>query len=327
MGPFRAGVKIEKPAVCGDLATMANRSDLCAYRPETFETDEWGFRNSKAVWETAVSGAGASVVVFGDSFAFGQGVTQEEKPSAQLARVTGRTVYDAAGKFELAHLRWVVDHLPNKPRWVVYFHLERHFHRAAEAREWDEVIDENNPINKTRIFFDSFKAYNPLKIISARFEKKYFTPGLFPNRYDEGIPHGVLSDGREFLFLKSSVERYGDRRSGQESEEAGYFSQLSASLKERGVKLAVVLIPEKYTVYAPLLAKRPAGIDEKHYFEYLQLELEKRGVTALNLVPSLTETAKEGLPSGTYYYWPDDTHWNARGIEHSARAISRILVD
>jgi hypothetical protein len=321
MGPFRAKFKMEKSAICGDLAAMVNRTDLCSWRPEVFETDEWGFRNSPEVFARS-HGAGP-VVVFGDSFAFGQGVTQDEIPSSQLERLIGTPVYNAAGKFELSHLRWVLDHLTTG--WVVYFHLERHFHRAREAGEWDEVLEGRDFLKRARIFTDSLKNFNPLKVAAVRLEKKFLTPRVFPNRYDEGVPHGRLANGTEFLFLKSSVERFGDRRQGNEKDEGAYFEKLASLLGTRGIKLLVVLIPEKYSVYAPLLADPPAASSEVHYLTYLHRELTGRGVNAINLLPGLKDLARTGIAERKYYYWPDDSHWNAEGIAFAARAVSQAL--
>src|SRR5262247_2421093 len=61
----------ESTRASGDLAALSNRPALREFRREVFTTDAHGFRNP-------------DIVVFGDSFAAGSGVSDDETLSAQL---------------------------------------------------------------------------------------------------------------------------------------------------------------------------------------------------------------------------------------------------
>lgn len=313
-GPFHGGFSSQQ-YICGDLALMANRTDLCSWRSEVFQTDKWGFRNSPGAEQ-------APVVVFGDSFAYGQGVSQNDMPSAVLGRLVGGA-YNAAGIFQLNHLKWVLDHVTLSAKTVVYFHLERHHHRPEELKEWsDELMD--SWWGRAKIQLGDLAKYNPLKIFFADLEKKYFIPWVFPNRYDHDIPHGTLRNGKEFLFLKSSVDQFNQVRAGHVLDEGGFFEGLRDLLSKRGIKLIVALIPEKYTIYAPYL-KAPPPQKVGFYLNDLDRELTRRSVQVVNLLPILQKDAEDIFAEGEYNYWPDDTHWNAQGIWTSAQAIFGLL--
>jgi hypothetical protein len=300
---------------------MANRPDLCVMRPEIFETDPWGYRNTSDVWSRR-----NEILLFGDSFALGQGVSQEEIPAVQLSKFSRKNVYDGAGKLELEYLHWLISHFKTKPKTVVFFHLEIHNHRPEEVSDLDKTLNTGDLLQKADIFWKSFWAYNPLKIIFSRFEKRFFTPGLFPNRYGEKVPLFNLRNGRPFLFLDSSVQRFGDPRTNDVAQETEYFDDLHGVLDQKGIKLLVVLVPEKYSVYAPLVNKAPGmPLKNPSYLMSLQGELIRRRIPTVNLLPTLLREAAEQYKSGRYIYWPDDTHWNADGIRRACELISKSL--
>ncbi|MDZ4676213.1 MAG: hypothetical protein SGI74_01785 [Oligoflexia bacterium] len=320
-GPFRANFAHQRDAICGDLATMSNRRDLCEMRSEIFETDPWGYRNTQEVWARK-----NEILLFGDSFALGQGVTQGEVPSVQLTKKIGKNVYDGAGKLELEYLHWLLDNLKTPPKTVIYFHLERHNHRLEEISGWDKTIDASNIFQKIDVFWKSFWAYDPLKIIFSQFEKGFLIPSLFPNRFAEKVPVFDLQNGKTFLFLDSSVNRYGDQRADDLFREAEYFDELRILLSEKNIKLLIVLIPEKYSVYAPLV-KNPKNypLKNSHYLMSLQGELIRRRMQVINLLPDFIKESQSRHKQGQYIYWPDDTHWNTQGIELATSKIAKHL--
>jgi len=75
-----------------------------------------------------------------------------------------------------------------------------------------------------------------------------------------------------------------------------------------------------------LLAYRPVGATyeanrQYYYLNRLERALRAMGVPVLNLTPLLSAEAARQLKHGRYLYWPDDVHWNARGIALAAAAI------
>ncbi len=320
-GPFHRQFQLRREKICGDLGTLANLPSHCEERHEIFETDKWGYRNSQDVWNQD-----STLVLFGDSFAFGQGVTQDDDPAMQLQKISGLKVYNAAGKIELEYLRWVVDHLKSKPKTVVYLHLERHRHRPVELNDWQIQIHEYDLIENLKVYRETLSRYNPLKILFSLFDKKYLTPGIFPNRFESSVTKGALINGKEFLFLESSVKEFKLDRSNYLEGDTEYFTGVQQILEQRGIKFVLGLIPEKYTVYAPILKSLnnqfgPSG----YYLDELFKSLQMKGVMVVNFLPLLSDGAQKGLSKNKYIYWPDDTHWNPDGIEISMKALAKVL--
>ena len=103
---------------------------------------------------------------------------------------------------------------------------------------------------------------------------------------------------------------------------ADYWKWLRAELQKARLDLLVVLVPGKYTVYRPFLVdQRPVGPGEGNYLDRLERELRAAGVPVLNLTPFFSAEAARLLERGEYLYWPDDIHWNARGVALAATAI------
>ena len=79
--------------VYGDLAAMSGQAELRTYRDTRFVTDPWGFLNAREAYE----GDGKlDVILLGDSFAAGQGVSWEQGVAALLDRQSGLKTYSLA---------------------------------------------------------------------------------------------------------------------------------------------------------------------------------------------------------------------------------------
>jgi hypothetical protein len=325
-GPFHREFSHQNEKICGDLATMANKPDLCSYRSEIFLTDPWGYRNSADVWKRP-----NDIILFGDSFALGQGVTQELTPAVRLSKISHHWVYDAGGKFEFNFLRWVLDHQKKPIKFVVFLHLERHHHSPVEVGEWDKVINENSFVEMWNIFWKTFTSYNPIRIVASRFEKKILIPAIFPNRFSENSKLFALENNKDFLFLPTSVEMYGEPRDPASIEKEGaYFEGLQEKLNERRVRLIVGLVPEKFSVYLPLIKNKSVEIlkfqnKQPLYLNLLSFELTRRKLKNINLLPILRDQAMRDFSSRSYNYWPDDTHWNEYGINFAMEEIAKLL--
>lgn len=307
-GPFHPGFSLERNQTCGDLPTLSNRPEYCHYRHEIFETDPWGFRNSQSVFESK-----ASIAIFGDSYAYGQGLSQEETPAEVLSLVLSEPVYDAAGKLELEYLRWVLDHRP-EIKSVLFFHLERHRHRKRELQDFEILINEDSLPTKVSIFYQSLSMYNPLKIILTRWNRAHIDNAYFSNSDAQRAIPLKLQNHKEFLFLPVSVQNYRPVTSVQDDSE--FFSGLRDILKSRGISLHVVLIPEKYSAYHQLLEKpmNPYVPDDQHYLTKVEEALKMLNVPVLNLLRPFQDLSREELSKGRYIYWPDDTHWSGEAI-------------
>jgi len=93
----------------------------------------------------------------------------------------------------------------------------------------------------------------------------------------------------------------------------------------RQIELLVVLVPNKYTVYEPLLLEPDPGRGRALWLDEVDAYLQRTGVATLNLTRPMRARAARELDQGRLLYWIDDTHWNAAGIRLAAEEISARL--
>ena len=166
------------------------------------------------------------------------------------------------------------------------------------------------------------------------------TTGTFEKQLDKNMPSRA-----EIIATANSI-RYtilggtGDQvRNGKDgwlylTEELSYEATASANLRARadllgnaskaleaiGVKLVVALIPDKARVAAHhLQSGKYPDYNQERYRDALS-ELHKRNVTAVDLLPALTEASRV-----TDTYYRTDTHWNQTGAQIAAKAIANVI--
>jgi hypothetical protein len=99
---------------------------------------------------------------------------------------------------------------------------------------------------------------------------------------------------------------------------------VAAELRRDNLDLLVVLVPDKYAVYGPLLEERDPLTQAKDAFlDRLETALRPTGIPVVNLLPVFRQQAGVLLDRGEYLYWRDDTHWNRIGISVAAHEVGR----
>ncbi len=95
--------------------------------------------------------------------------------------------------------------------------------------------------------------------------------------------------------------------------------QVARGLRERGMELVVLLVPEKEQVHQDALPARhrQALTDSVDLLGAIASGLTAKGVTAVDLMPVFREVTA----SGQRLYWRDDTHWNDAGIRLAAEEL------
>ncbi len=89
------------------------------------------------------------------------------------------------------------------------------------------------------------------------------------------------------------------------------------------LRLVILLVPTKYTVYRPLLRDDDSErADQTPYLDRVEKALKEVHVPVINLLNVFRKKAQEDYQKNLYIYWRDDTHWNARGVELAAEEIS-----
>lgn len=97
-------------------------------------------------------------------------------------------------------------------------------------------------------------------------------------------------------------------------------------LAQRGIRLLVVPIPGKASVYPDMLSRRAEGRwqDSHSPTEELLAELERRGVKTVDLFAAF-RAARRAAASDPALYLAGDTHWTPAGAKRAADAVAQRL--
>jgi len=317
---FIPNLRLQMPATYGDLARMANIRDHDEQRSFQFSTDALGFRNVEA------SGPVAGIL-FGDSFAMA-GADDRETLSAQLGQRIGCTVYNAASpddqfrRPDLGLVRSLAKRIGMANGFVIVEQIER---RALESRSPRE-----RPVRgKFRQAWSQFWRQlgtltrdSPVKRFAENVMRSVRDDRILPNNYLENVVQGKLRNGIPMLFLPSEIKTYEITR----LPPLDYWIKLNQELGKFDLKLLVVLVPNKHTVYRHLLEgeqKKPIG-DQDLLFQHARA-LRAAGVSAIDLTPVLRQHADAAIKQNKYVYWRNDTHWNSDGVGIAAEEIVRTF--
>jgi hypothetical protein len=328
-GPFAPNFHYYNDRAYGDLSNFGNLPGYRQYHKEVFTTDSFGFRNPPSGGTDAVPAA----IVVGDSFAVGCGVSDGETLSAQLmSRLSNRRVYNGASA---------------QPHWTTTNELIQRLHMRGGLVIW--VVSEREPLPKSiqaetshphevdpvttpsssesyRVlrgvtqWTDDHLAYSPLRNFLSRGFRKVENGTWLPNPPGKNLIVGHLRNGDSMLFLKIEVDNFYQTH----YESGSYLSEINDLVVDSGNALLVLLVPDKFGVYYPLLSengKSPPG-GESH-LNHLEKDLHRLGIPVLNLMSPLRIQAAEGLQRREYNYAIDDTHWNRLGIQTATIEVLR----
>lgn len=317
--PFEANQHYEQDHAYGDLSALGNLPLLRQYRKETFTTDKFGCRNlPNAAAKTP------DVIVFGDSYGAGFGLQDEDTLAAQISAQSGKVVYNAAGYYPtlITHVLSVAKKMGMRRGLVIYEHSERVLEPVPKLNDADGLSDEE-PEDMLLTFISKvsgFWCFSPLEIFLSRAYKTILNDQVLPNPFASNVVQMNTTTGDALLFLPEELSK-SDRKDEQQAAPK-FFARLAKTLKARGLELLVVLVPNKYTVYEPLLQKESdTGLISGRYFAGLEKNLRQEGVAVSNLTSIFRQNARTGLEHGSLLYWKDDTHWNRVGVELAARQI------
>lgn len=98
---------------------------------------------------------------------------------------------------------------------------------------------------------------------------------------------------------------------------------IANELRERGVELVVLLVPEKEQVWTEDLPENlREGIEASaDLLRWLEREGRKRGIRVVNPLETFRRMTRDGIA----LYWRDDTHWNGEGMRKAAELTAAEL--
>jgi hypothetical protein len=318
-GPFTPQMNYRRENAWGDLASLGNYPKDRFFRQEIFTTDAFGFRNPSHASEVP-----PDVLVCGDSFAAGNSVSDAETLAAQVERITHLHVYNVSSmKVNLMNILAQADRLKMQSGTVIMEYLERNplLYLGDAQYKLRSTRPENPQVSKVSILLRGFSEISPLQILSRHLYQRLLDDRIFPNSQASEVIREKLRTGQTMLFLPEDVD---DFAGVMDPINLKGILKLQKELEHRHLRLVLLLTPDKYSVYAGLLM-RPPPVPAVSYLDRVAKALHEAHVPAVNLLPVFQAHAAADLPQNLYLYWPDDTHWNARGIQLAAEEVSRSL--
>ncbi|GJM08776.1 MAG: hypothetical protein DHS20C11_10520 [Lysobacteraceae bacterium] len=316
---YRANASIEQPSV-GDLGAMSGQPDWRVHKTIEFETDLAGFRNSNRV------DSARSVVVLGDSFAVGSGITQDLAWPEKLGPLLGREVVNLA--------------IPSSP-WMSLANFWYESDRIGGFEQADVVLllfagnDLDEPYGKRRSF-GSGKFTPPWwKKWQIRLENlqrrcaldKLIMMATVADEYGDQVQSVSRGGSSPILFFKPYVERAVRQTSdienhGNFSDLADILRALANKVRRHGGRLTVVNVPSKVEIYPEFVGRE---YQPQAFGQVLAPVVAEIGAAWLDIGPALRHEAQRRGASGDLLWWPDDTHWNADGHQLVAQLVAQHL--
>jgi hypothetical protein len=324
--PFHPGRVVLKKHAYGDLASLGNLPSLREYRDEEFRADKFGYRNFYAVDQLRSAG-----IVVGDSFVVASSVPADRTLSGDLSKLDGGYYYNA-GRLppptpDVVSL--LLSNLKIPSGTMIYVLLERRARSAppsldpapsgttAPPRKFGQIKVRGRG---SRAWLKLYEDRSPAGMISRKIMRLVQNDVLQPNIYAGNVVRRTLQNDDEMLFFPADLEPVGDV-GALSSAWAAYLKSFANRMAERNLETVVLLVPNKFTVYNPLLKGVPAQPGGELLMAGIQRELRSANLPVVNVTSVYQSDAEKGLAQKSYLYWRDDTHWNANGIEVAARQL------
>jgi hypothetical protein len=326
VGPFVPNKHYHRDNSYGGVAGIGNLPCFRHYHSVDFTTDAYGFHNPPALAEANPMG-----IVIGDSFAVGSELPEDQSLAAQLSQRFGGYFYNAGAPqpLHLRSLEAVAKRIGLHHGLVIFEFLES---RASQdpppatpdggrgpgqafffrilGSEWTDRLAP--PLNQLHA--------SPLQAFSAKLEKKIQDDTLLPNSFASFVVQERLRNGEPIVFLPAEFKSPSDPPKAAERWVA-YFAWYAAELHKDGLALTVLLVPNRTTIYAPLLAEPRDVSASRETLDALVNALANLGVRTVPLERRYRQDAAALLHQEKYLYFLDDTHWNGNGTSVAADEI------
>lgn len=326
IGPFRPDSRYANARAYGDLANLGNLPGDRAFHAETVTTDAFGFRNLPAA-----PPAGWGAVLTGTSFSAGTEVTDDETLAAQIGKLIGAGVYNAAlAEWDYETLIGIVRRVRPARGVLIFEYLEGRgppsimlTRDVAPVGRCPQLLAAAGDVCAAWNWAAERARVSPVRIVSQRMLRRLQNDRWLPNPDRAMVTRGFMPDGRPMLFEASEWTIV--LSPADEERIVRYFTWLDRRLRADSIRLLVVLAPKKHTVYGRWLEQRRDEESGAESLARIAAALEAKRVPVVNLTEALRTEAEIELAAGRFVYFLDDTHWNAAGIAAAARVIAPAL--
>jgi hypothetical protein len=321
-GPFEANGEYHNARSYGDLAALGNLPKRRLYHGVDFTTDGFGFHNPASTADLRWAG-----ILFGDSFAIGAEVPEDKTLSVQLTTLFSRPIYNAGGylSFDVERVRQLSNRLNLHRGVFIYEFHEAHLkdplpESAPMQSSWQhrlalQIVGPED-LNRLRERLSSPLDLR-LRLLAQKFERAVENDVVLPNSFASNVVEGRLRNGDWMLFLRSRIEPVGSPEVAIDRW-TDFFSWASRELGSDGLELVVIIVPDEFTVYQPLLASPSIPTHGDVVLRQLERRLRESGIPVVNVTPAFRAAAAELAEHHEYIYWQDDTHWNECGVSIAA---------
>ena len=329
-GPFTPDKHYHRENSYGGVASIGNLPALRRYHAADFTTDAAGYRNQPTLEQRDVYG-----IVLGDSFAVSSELPEEQTLAAQLTRLSGRYVYNAgaAQPLRLRSTEAVAERLKMHHGVVIYEFLEAHLLDAPPAATPDGARSRSQAFvlralgtswaDRIRIPLNQWHD-SPLQGLAVKLEKQLHNDVLLPNSFADFVLEEKLRNGETMAFLPVEFKSPANPALAAERW-AAYFAWYAGELQKDGLDFLVLLVPNRSTIYAPLLEPPRDTAVSREAVEQLASGLREHHVPVVSVLSRYDAEAAAGLPIDRYLYLLDDTHWNGEATLIAAQEILRLL--
>ncbi|MEK6704349.1 MAG: hypothetical protein AAB116_25630 [Candidatus Poribacteria bacterium] len=321
-GPFMANKYYENYHTYGELAHIGNLKQLRQYRKERLRTDSCGNRNAP----DKLKQLPPDILMVGTSFTAGSGVDDDDTLPVQLERMTGLKTYNAAGLLQPDS--WIdplISRLKMTKGLVMLEHIERWDIKEGSTKTSYICSDEQEP--NIWAFINGLlwrmRYVSPLRLLGKKVINLFQNGTILPTPNKDEVLIGELNNGQKTLFSSEEIESITRKRNIDASVRV--LSRIASLLKEKGLDFAVLLVPNKYTIYQSLLKKSLSDEIDGEYFLQLEQKLLEKNIMVVNLTNIFKQFSIKLITENKYLYWLDDTHWNPIGIKIASEELIKRL--
>jgi hypothetical protein len=301
---------------------------LHLHRPhDDFVWDGVRYRYDRNGFRNAADFPGADVVMIGDSFVEGWGVTAEELVTSRLAAdLKGSRVVNLGQSWygpqqELEVLRRYA--LPLRPRVCVWSFFEGNdlqdvTRYKAASKVWPELSRRNHSF-----LLRSFTR-NALYRLRRLVEEEAGEDVTGTLGYPSGIFHPRTGEEVR-MYFEYKAHRLTPPEEAALPEVRRVVGEAGRLCRSQGAALLVVFVPTKDRVYKNLCrfaaGAEPLRWESNDLPRRIEAIAGEAGVSYLDLTPRFAAQAARGK----ILYFPRDSHWSAAGHTAAARAIAQAI--
>ena len=318
-----------KPYYAGDLARIGYLKKSLDLRSTEITLPKRHIDGSE--WD----GTKVDLITIGDSFSNGGG--QGENPFYQdyIASLHDLKVLNVQWISEEHNyvetiMAWLQTGLLDlaQPKAVLIQTIERQvIKRFARPMNWDQSISleslRDNVAN--REWGTEFPVTEDIRFINTANYRAVLYNLLYsfsPNAlgYSKVFKHSLstplfsVDDESTLLVFKKDIERIDKVNEESVAMMNANFNKLATTLSKKGIKLYILIAPDKYDLYQKYIVDNPHP--RNRLFEYLEpLSKNYKYIDAKGILVPLLEKGEKDV------YFADDTHWSSKASEAIAHHV------